>query len=130
MANPLIDLIEKGEPDDAIWQAAIALSERIPDDYALVLRQTLEATRAASHEDTFAAIACCLLEHLLEHDFSAFDRVEADVRAGDTKLLYALDCCWKRGCSKQPENASRWDRLIKRHGRPLTRFKTGVRTAE
>jgi hypothetical protein len=130
MANPLLDLIMKGEPDDAIWQAAIALSEHIPDDYALVLRQTLEATRAASHEDTFFAIACCLLEHLLEHDFSAFDQIEREVRTGDTNLLYTLSCCWKLGCSKQPDNTAHWDRLIKRHGRRLARFQDCLRTAE
>jgi hypothetical protein len=127
MSNPLFALIEKDEPDDAIWQAAIDLSEHIPDDHAFVLHQTLEATQAASHADTFAAIACCLLEHLLEHDFAAFDQIETDVQRGNTKLLYALAYARKMGCSKLPDNAARWDALTKRYSRRLRQFENRLR---
>jgi len=62
-------------------------------------------------EDLRDAVACVLLEHLLEHHFDMiFPRVEKAVR--QDRLFADMFCrCWKFGQSKLPENAKRFDAL-------------------
>jgi hypothetical protein len=69
-ADALLEAIAAQEPDDKIWQRAIELSEFIQTRYDDVAAATLTAISRARLPDTFAAIATCLLEHLLEHNFS------------------------------------------------------------
>jgi hypothetical protein len=75
----------------------------------------LTALSEANHPDTFAALSTCLLEHILEHDFSAFDSLEAAIRGGDNKLLYALSLCAKFGASTDHQNSTRWDALASKY---------------
>lgn len=78
------------------------------DDVAIV---TFKAVSLAKHPDTFAALATCVLEHLLEYDFSLFDSLERGIRSGDRKLLYTFGLCAKFGLSEEPQNAERWNVL-------------------
>jgi hypothetical protein len=67
-----------------------------------------------SHEDddVRAAIATCLLEHLLEHHFDLlFARVEQAARANVWFAKTTL-MCWKFGDAKEPERAVRFDNLL------------------
>ncbi len=110
IGEALLTAIRK-EPNDGIWQEAILLSENIQTNYQAVLAATMTAVSEANHPDTFAALSTCLLEHILQHDFSAFDSLEAAVRGGDNKALYSLSLCAKFGASTDPQNSSRWDAL-------------------
>jgi hypothetical protein len=108
----LIEGIKRGEPSDEHWRRAIALSENIGSDFQSVLDDTLGALRYAQHPDTISALSTCLIEHLLEYDFSAFDRLEEAIESGDDKMLYALSLCAKFGASQDEMNSRRWDALL------------------
>lgn len=95
---------------DARWQAVIAVGEHIETDpeevWAFVQRWGVHRD-----EDLRSAIATCLLEHLLAHDFEAFfPRVRRAARASrlfaDTFLR-----CDKHGQAEEPANARTFDRL-------------------
>jgi len=96
---------------DLRWKALIDVADFVrsdPDDvWRFVLRWG-----TADDDDVRAAIATCLLEHLLEHHFDrTFPLVEDAVsnpRFADTFCL-----CWKFGQSDRPPNAGRFDRLRK-----------------
>ncbi len=111
-SNALAELIKTQEPSDAIWQEAISLSELISSQHKAVLDLTLDALSCAHHPDTIAAISTCLIEHILEHDFSAFEKLEQKIRSGDDKVLFALSICSRFGASKVPANVARWDSLL------------------
>ena len=98
--------------EDARWQAIIAVGEFIGSNPNEVWEFS---KRWGSHadEDLRAAIATCLLEHLLEYHFSAlFPRVAAEARSSRS-FASTLRLCWKFGQSKEPENARAIDRLLR-----------------
>jgi hypothetical protein len=67
-----------------------------------------------SHEDddVRAAIATCLLEHLLEYHFALlFARVEEAARA-NVWFAKTTAQCWKFGEAKEPERAVLFDNLL------------------
>src|SRR5262245_23914570 len=105
-------MLIRAEPSDEIWQEAIRLSESIPVNSEEIFAITMLSLSQATHADTISALSTCLLEHLLEHDFSFFDRIEHRVAEGDDKTLYALSLCAKFGHSSKSENSVRWDALI------------------
>jgi hypothetical protein len=92
------------------WQCIIDLGEYVqsnPEEvWAFVARWG-----AHRDEDLRAAIATCLLEHLLEHHFdSIFPRVEA--RARNDKLFASMfGVCARFGQAELPANARRFDAL-------------------
>ena len=94
------------------WAAAAAAGELVAsrpwDVWRLVLRHG-----ASEDEDTRAAVATCMLEHLLESHFDTFfPLIENHIRSGGILLGDTLRRCWKLGIAERPENAKRWDRLI------------------
>lgn len=113
------ELIQKMEPHDDIWQEAIRLSEHIRTDYDEVVSVTLDAISIANRRDTLSALATCLLEHILEWDFSCFSEIERRIITGDDKLLYALSLCARSGTSANPDNSEKWDRLAVENERRL-----------
>jgi hypothetical protein len=129
MKERLLELIRQ-EPTDEIWQEAIRASESVfrGEPLRTVFELTLRALDIAEHDDTIAALSTCLIEHLLEKDFSLFDRIEHQINEGDDKLLYALSLCRKYGLSKVDQNSQRWDLLIQRNWKRLT--KTSSRFSE
>jgi hypothetical protein len=91
---------------DARWQAIVrvgAFIEREPEAvWCFALRWGKHA-----QGDLRAAVATCLLEHLLEYHFDAlFPRVRAaalkSVRFADT-----LGLCWEFGQAAEPRNAAK-----------------------
>ena len=101
------------EPDgveDPRWQAIIQVgmfAEQEPEAiWPFVLKW-------GSHEDedVRAAIATCLLEHLLEYHFNLlFPLVETAARS-NVWFAKTTSQCWKFGEAKEPANAARFDRL-------------------
>jgi hypothetical protein len=96
--------------EDPRWQAIIQVAmfaEHEPEAiWPFVLKW-------GSHEDddVRAAIATCLLEHLLEYHFDLlFPRIETAARLN---LWFAKTTaqCWKFGQAKEPTHAARFDRL-------------------
>lgn len=111
------DSLLPGEPvedgEDPRWQAIIKVGEHIESEpeavWAFILRWGV-----FPQSDLRAAIACCLLEHLLEHHFSTyFSRVElhalADPFFGDTFMR-----CSRFGHSDEADNADLFERLQQR----------------
>jgi hypothetical protein len=96
---------------DARWQALLEVADCIrtnPDEiWALVRRWG-----SSPDEDVRAAVATCVLEHLLEHHF---DRIFPLVEQACEHPLFAdtFSLCWKFGQSELPANAARFDRLRK-----------------
>ena len=106
-----------GEPaargsNDPRWQAIIEVSEfseQEPEEVWGFARRW----GGHEHEDIRAAVATCILEHLLEQHFDLlFERVALAARE-DARFLDTLRQCWKFGQSRIRENAKRLDRLLK-----------------
>jgi hypothetical protein len=103
-----------GEPldvgPDPRWQAIVAVAAFIEPDSEHVW--AFIAKWGSHHQDDLrAAVATCLLEHLLEHKFAAFfPRVEQlaleNALFADTFLM-----CWKFGDCNKRVNAQRFDDL-------------------
>ncbi len=92
------------------WQCIIDLGEYVESNPHEVWT-FVERWGGHRDEDLRAAIATCLLEHLLEHHFDTiFPRVEqratVDKRFGETFRM-----CAKFGQAELPQNASRFDAL-------------------
>lgn len=95
---------------DPRWQAIITIGEFIehePDAiWTFVLRWGSQ-----EDEDVRAAVATCLLEHMLEHHFDLiFPRVEAAARSNEW-FGKTTTQCWKFGQAKDSASAERFDRL-------------------
>lgn len=103
-----------GEPvyegGDARWQAVIAVGHYVETNPEEVWRFIV---RWGGHEqeDLRDAVACVLLEHLLEYHFELiFPRVQR--AAGQDRMFADMFCrCWKFGQSDFSENAKRFDEL-------------------
>lgn len=100
----------EGETDPR-WQAIIAVGEFIEDEpeavWSFVVRWG-----SSPDADLRAAIATCLLEHLLEHHFDDFiSRVEEAAHA-DRLFGDMAASCWKFGQSEESDRAARFDRLV------------------
>jgi hypothetical protein len=99
--------------EDPRWQAIIAVGEYVETNPEELWQFVL---RWGSHQDPDlrAAIATCLLEHLLEYHFSLlFPRIEA---AATRNQLFAntVRTCWQFGQTAVPQNARRFDKLCDR----------------
>ena len=104
-----------GEPapegeQDARWQAIIGVAEFIetaPDEvWAFVQRW-------GSHrnEDLRAAIATCLLEHLLDAHFDRLFPETEKLALQNPLFADTFMQCWKFGDVELPENEARFDAL-------------------
>jgi len=112
------DALLPGEPaqeghQDPRWQAIIAVGEFVESDPGAVWG-FIRRWGVHPQEDLRAAVATCLLEHLLEHHFAAFfPQVEqlalADPLFGDT-----FRRCWQFGQAREPGNGERFAALAER----------------
>jgi len=108
--------IERGlgsSDEDTRWQAAIALGEycESAEDAELIWPLIV---KWGSHEnkDVRAAIATCVVEHVLECHFEEyFEKCAELVRSGNLKFGYTFSGCWKFGQSKEPRNSALMDSL-------------------
>jgi hypothetical protein len=76
--------------------------------------------------DVRSAIACCLLEHLLEHHFDAlFPRVRRAALASP-RFADTFSSCWAFGQTNLPKNIVRFERLMRQlFNRRLRRERSG-----
>ena len=99
-----------GGQRDWRWQCIIDLGEYVesnPEEVWAFVAQW----GSYRDEDLRAAIATCLLEHLLEHHFDTiFPRVEQRALA-DKHFAAMFGVCSKFGQADLPKNASRFDAL-------------------
>lgn len=96
--------------EDPRWKAIIEVSQFAQQELEAIWPFVL---RWGSHEDADlrAAIATCLLEHLLEYHFDLiFPRVEAATRSNVLFGKTTAQCC-KFGDANEPTRAERLDRL-------------------
>jgi hypothetical protein len=116
----IMKLIEE-EPSEEIWKEAINIAESIeanPDEVFAITEKALSKTK---HGDTITALSTCIIEHILEHDFSYFDRIESEINRGNGRMIYALAMCRKFGQAKREENSRRWDAILAANKRRLRR---------
>lgn len=104
-----------GSPDeDSYWQAAIALAaqghcESAPE----VIWPLVVKWGSSNDEDVRAAIATCVLEHILEcHFIEYFEKATELIDGGNKNFADTLRLCWKFGQTKLPANARRFDELV------------------
>jgi hypothetical protein len=99
------------------WQAVIVIGESIVTNPEGVWQVVAEFCNS-SDDDMRAAIACVLLEHLLDADFETyFPRVREEVQRGRSWMIKTLQMCWLDGPNYQ--KARRFVRNANR-GRPVT----------
>jgi hypothetical protein len=97
--------------EDPRWQAIIEVGNFVEHEPEVIWPFVL---KWGSHEDddVRAAVATCLLEHLLEYHFDLlFGRVEEAARA-NVWFAKTTAQCWKFGEAKEPEHAARFDNLL------------------
>jgi len=99
--------------DDPRWQAIIEVGQYITTNPNSVWRFICKWGNH-KQDDLRSAIACVLLEHLLEYNFAAyFPEVEKqalkDKLFADTFLR-----CWKLGVERNERRSKQWDKLVKR----------------
>ena len=94
---------------DPRWQAIIQVGEFIPTDPQGVWAFARRWGRSED-EDLRAAVATCLVEHLLETDFQAFFPDVAQLARLDRRFAACVQICW---LSKdvEPEDALQFTRL-------------------
>jgi hypothetical protein len=106
----------KGQDEDPRWQAIIAVEEFVESDPDAVW-SFVERWGTCPDEDLRAAIATCLLEHLLEYHFSGlFPKVEAAVNRS-REFADTFSRCGQFGQSELPKNKARFEALQKRCNR-------------
>lgn len=100
------------------WQAVIVIGESIKTDPDAVWKVVSEFGDSED-EDMRNAIACVLLEELLDNDFARyFPRVRSEVSKGRTRFLKTLNMCWFDDC-KGP-NYERAQRYLEKGPRGVT----------
>ena len=106
-----IDLALSSPDESTRWQAAIALggfSETDPE----AIWPLVEKWGSSANEDTRAAIATCVLEHILDAWFvSFFERAERLIREGNVAFADTFCRCSQFGEAREPGNRERFRRL-------------------
>jgi hypothetical protein len=114
-AIAVAELLLPGTPapdgsEDPRWQAVIEIGNFVPDEPEAIWPFVLK-WGSYDDDDVRAAIATCLLEHLLEYHFDLiFPRAETAART-NAWFGRTVKTCWKFGQGKEPEHAARFDRL-------------------
>jgi hypothetical protein len=97
------------------WQVIIALGDFISSEPEPIW-EFVSKWGAFPDKDLQTAVACCLLEHLLEHHFERFiDRIEQ--RADECEVFReTLSGCWELGKTELPGNRERFRRATGNSG--------------
>jgi hypothetical protein len=110
-ANDLLPGVAAADGEtDPRWQAIIAVGEFVESNPDEVWEF---AARWGVHpdDDLQAAIATCVLEHLLEHHFDhVFPRAEQLARENGN-FAETLRQCWRFGQATHPANGARLEKL-------------------
>ncbi len=102
--------IPEGERDPR-WHAIIEVAEFIETEPEAVWLFTRK-WGAHPDDDTRMAIACCVLEHLLEHHFDAYIARVEEAAMTDPFFAETVSWCSKFGQTEEPKNSRRFDRLL------------------
>jgi len=110
-ANSLLPGVPAAEGrNDPRWQAVIEVGNFIETDPDPVW-QFVRQWGNCPQEDVRDAIACCLLEHLLEYHFDLlFPRVEKAVKE-DSLFADTFSRCWKFGQAEDSTHSQHFDQL-------------------
>jgi len=100
-------------PGDPRWQAVIAVGEHIPTDPDAVWHFLLHWASTAD-SDLHAALATCLLEHLLEQHFDTYFPQVERLAISDRNFADIFRMCWAMGEADVPANRERFDGLLAR----------------
>jgi hypothetical protein len=100
--------VEQGE--DPRWQAIIAVEEFIESEPEAVWR-FIRRWGGHPQEDLRDAVATCLLEHLLEHHFTAYFPQVEELALGDALFGDTFLRCWQFGQSAEADHARRFQAL-------------------
>jgi len=104
---------------DPRWQAIISVAEFIPDDADQVWEFAAK-WGGVRDSDLQAAVATCLIEHLLEHHFDyLFPRVAEEAKRSKI-FASTLRLCWKSGQAERAENSEALDALLRELGYSIT----------
>ena len=96
---------------DPRWKAIIRIADYYIETDPEPIWEFVRRWGACPLEDVRDAIACCLLEHLLEHHFERiFPRVEIAVRE-DPLFADTFSRCWQFGQAEAATASERWLRL-------------------
>lgn len=107
-----IDAGLRSDDEKERWSAAEAAGELVESRPRAVWNLVV-AHGVSSCEDVRAAVATCMLEHLLEERFDEyFPLLESEIQSGKLLLGDTLRRCWKLGLSERPDNAARWDNVV------------------
>lgn len=94
------------------WAAAEAAGELVSTRPRFVWSLVV-AHGSSAEEDVRAAVATCMLEHLLEEHFDEyFPLLENEIRAGNLLLGDTLRRSWKLGQAEDPERSAQWDKIV------------------
>ena len=97
--------------DKARWAAAAELGEFVYSEPDLLWPIVLKHG-SSPDEDLRAAVATCLLEHILEHHFDAFfPKLKIEILKENSNLRNTLELCWKFNLTKV--QVARWEKLLK-----------------
>jgi hypothetical protein len=117
------DALLPGKPVDSgvdpRWQAVLRIGEYIESDPDSVW-QFVRRWGAHPEEDLQAAIATCLLEHLLEHHFETYFPRAEQAALADPVFADTVRMCWPFGQSTEAGNAKRFVALAERLQRGKT----------
>ena len=108
---PGIDIYDD-KPDER-WDAIIKIGDYIetnPKEIWLFIRKW----GIHPYESIRAAIATCLLEHLLEYHFKEYFPLVKDACYENKLFATTFMMCWQFGQAKQPENSSAFNELRSR----------------
>ncbi len=96
------------------WQAAIALGEFCESNPKLIWPLVLK-WGSCDFEDTRAAIATCVLEHILEYHFDDyFQLIREEILKENKNFADTFSGCSKFGQSLEPENDRKFEKLMRR----------------
>ena len=99
----LLDCLAGDKNNDVRWHAFVLVGDFVEEHPEKVWPIVL---RYGSHPsyDMRGAVACCLLEHLLEHHFHQyFPKVKRILLRGDKRFAYTLSRCYFLGQAKVHE---------------------------
>ena len=100
----------EGEKDPR-WQAIIAVGEFI-DASPHEVWQFVARWGCTEDDDLQDAVACCLLEHLLENHFDAIFPLVRELALTDARFYETFRKCWRFGRAELPGNRERFDALM------------------
>ena len=91
------------------WQALLMLGQHAERHPGAIWPSVLK-WGTVRNRDIRRGVACCILEHVLEHHFDPyFDLALSHIACGHRRFAYTLANCWRFGEAGLPNNAQRFD---------------------